>query len=150
VTNLPAHIPQRMAGRADNLLRQAGFKTQITPLRESGPAPGAGLVLWLPQAGFTSLGRQGLPADQVAETAVAELLAFVDNGADVDKRLADQLLLPLALANGRSHFTTNELTLHTLTNAALLRQWLDVDIKIDGEVGSQGSIQIEGISFSGD
>jgi RNA 3'-terminal phosphate cyclase (ATP) len=150
VTNLPAHIPQRMANRAHNLLAEAGLKAHITPLRASGPTPGAGLVLWLPQAGFSSLGRQGVPAERVAETAVAEMLAFVDNGSDVDKRLADQLLLPLVLANGRSHFTTNELTLHTLTNAALLRQWLGVDIEIDGELGKRGSVQTEGISFSGD
>ncbi|MCZ7667605.1 MAG: hypothetical protein M5U34_10510 [Chloroflexi bacterium] len=132
---------------AENLLRQAGLSTQITPLRERGRAPGAGLMLWLPQAGFSSLGRQGVAAEKVAETAVAELLAFMDNGAEVDKRLADQLLLPLALANGRSHFTTNELTLHTLTNANLLRHWLQVELEIEGELGSAAAISVKGIAF---
>ena len=149
VTNLPSHIPQRMARRAENLLRQAGLYPQITPVRERGRGPGAGLFLWTPQAGFTSLGRKGLPADLVAETAVAELLAFMDNGVDVDKRLADQLLLPLALAHGSSQFTTDHLTLHTSTNADLLRQWLNVAIEIDGELDGSAVIQIEGINFSG-
>ncbi len=148
VTNLPAHIPQRMANRAENLLRQAKLPVQVTAVRERGAGPGAGLVLWLPQAGFTSLGRKGLPADKVAETAVAECLAFVDNGADVDKRLADQLLLPLALAQGRSQFTTDQITQHTLTNAALLRQWLDVAIAIDGSLGQPGSITIDGVGYT--
>ncbi len=150
VTNLPAHIPQRMARRAANLLEQAGYAPAIHPLRERGRGPGAGICLWRPQAGFSSLGRKGLPADKVAETAVADLLAFEDNKAAVDKYLADQLLLPLALANGRSAYTTNELTQHTLTNAQLLRQWLGVTITIDGNLKEQSRIIIEGIGFSGD
>ncbi len=148
VTNLPADIPQRMARRADNLLRQANLAGQVTAVRERGPAPGAGLILWLPQAGFTSLGRKGLPADKVAETAVAECRAFVDNGADVDKRLADQLLLPLALAHGTTQFTTDCLTQHTLTNAALLRDWLDVSITIDGNLQQPGAITVNGIGYT--
>lgn len=147
VTNLPAHIPQRLARRADNLLRQAGFAADVRPLRERGRGPGAGLVLWLPQAGFTSLGRKGLPADKVAETAVADLLAFVDNKVAVDKYLADQLLIPMALGNGRSTLTTNRLTQHTLTNAHLLRQWLDVPITITGDLGQPAQIEVSGIHY---
>ncbi|MBK8988522.1 MAG: RNA 3'-phosphate cyclase [Chloroflexi bacterium] len=147
VTNLPADIPQRMARRADNLLRQAKLLGQVTAVRERGLGPGAGIFLWLPQAGFSSLGRKGLPADKVAETAVAECRAFMDNGADVDKRLADQLLLPLALAHGRSHFTTDQITQHTLTNVALLRDWLNVSITIVGELNQPGAITIEGIGY---
>jgi RNA 3'-terminal phosphate cyclase (ATP) len=147
VTNLPAHIPQRMARRADNLLRQAGLATAIQPLRERGRGPGAGLFLWRPQAGFTSLGRKGLPADKVAETAVADLLAFMDNKVAVDKYLADQLLLPMVLGHGRSTLTTNELTQHTLTNAHLLRRWLDVSITITGDLGHPAQIEAAGINY---
>ena len=147
VTNLPAHIPQRMARRAHNLLQQAGLMPAVQPLRQRGRGPGAGLFLWLPQAGFTSLGRKGLPADQVAETAVADLLAFVDNKAAVDKYLADQLLLPMALGHGRSTFTTNQLTQHTLTNANLLRQWLGVSITITGALGQPAQIEVVGTNY---
>jgi RNA 3'-terminal phosphate cyclase (ATP) len=113
VTNLPAHIPHRMARRAHNLLAEAGLKDVVQALRERGRAPGAGLFLWLPQAGFSSLGRKGLPADKVAETAVSQLLAFLEKGVMFDKHLADQLLLPLALGDGRTTFTTEQLTQHT-------------------------------------
>ncbi|MDX1615842.1 MAG: RNA 3'-terminal phosphate cyclase [Candidatus Promineifilaceae bacterium] len=148
VTNLPSHIPHRMARRAYNLLEEAGLNPDIEPRRETGAGPGAGIVLWRPQAGFSSLGRKGLPAEKVAEAAVAELLAFEDNEAAVDPHLADQLLLPLALAGGRSHFTTNRLTGHTLTNAALLRHWLDVAIMIEGEVDQPASVTVDGVGFS--
>ncbi len=149
VTNLPSHIPQRMANRAANLLREMALQPHITPVRERGPGPGAGLFLWLPQAGFGQLGRKGYPADKVADDAVAELRAFIDNEtAAVDHHLADQLLIPMALARGRSTFTTHLLSSHTLTNAALLRQWLDVDITISGDAGDAGSVSIRGVGLT--
>lgn len=148
VSNLPSHIPHRMARRAHNLLTRAGFVPSITSLRERGPGPGAGIILWREQAAFSSLGRKGLPANEVAEAAVAELLSFVDNGAAIDHHLADQLLVPMALAHGNSSFTTNLLTRHTLTNIELLRRWLDVRIRINGTLGQPGSVTVSGIGFS--
>lgn len=70
VTELPSHIPQRMASRAENLLHQANFRAAVQPLRERSVAPGAGIFLtaeyensWV---GFSALGRVGLPAERVA------------------------------------------------------------------------------------
>lgn len=148
VTNLPADIPQRMAGRAANLLAAAGRPSKIEPRREKGAGPGAGIFLWVPQGGFGALGRRGLPSDKVAEAAVAETLSFVDNTAMVDRHLADQLLLPLALAHGRVRYTTDHLTLHTVTNAELLRQWLDARIEIIGDLEGSAEIDVTGIGFT--
>lgn len=149
VTNLPSHIPQRMANRANNLLREEGLETSIRPLRERGQGPGAGIWLWVPQAGFGSLGRKGLPSERVAEAAVAHLLPFIENGAAaVDAHLADQLLLPMALARGTSTFTTHRLTQHTITSAALLRRWLDASITIEGDLDGPGRVTVAGINFS--
>lgn len=150
VTNLPAHIPQRMASRAHNLLAEAGFGPQIRPVRARGQAPGAGIVLWLPQGGFSALGRKGLPSDKVAEAAVADLLAFTRSRALVDEHLADQLMIPAALAQGTTRYTTPRLTRHALTNAALLRQWLDVAIQINGLPDQPAEIVITGIGFQRD
>lgn len=150
VTNLPSHIPHRMARRAHNLLQAAGLASQIEPRRERGSGPGAGIVLWIPQAGFSSLGRRGLPADKVAEAAIAELLSFVDNGMAVDRYLADQLLVPMALAHGRSSFTTNQLTRHALTNVQLLQQWLGLTIEVKGQLDQPGRITVTGIGFGRD
>ncbi|MFQ5399026.1 MAG: RNA 3'-terminal phosphate cyclase [Anaerolineae bacterium] len=147
VTNLPAHIPQRMARRAHNLLAEAGLPSQIEPVRQWGRGPGAGIFLWLPGGGFSALGQKGLPADKVAETAVAELIEFLDNTVSVDKYLADQLLLPLALAHGCSTFTTHHLTQHTLTNARILRRWLDVSVTIDGVLNEPAGVTVEGIGW---
>jgi len=147
VTNLPSHIPHRMARRAHNLLQDAGLEPSIQALRARGVGPGAGIVLWLSQAGASSLGRKGLPADKVAEAAVADLLTFVDNGSAVDQHLADQLLLPMSLADGQSSFTVNRLTRHTLTLIELISHWLDVSIGVDGKVDEPGEISVHGLNY---
>jgi RNA 3'-terminal phosphate cyclase (ATP) len=148
VTNLPSHIPQRMAQRAHNLLTRQGIQPTIRAVRERGRGPGAGIILWQPQGGFSSLGRKGIPAENVAETAVVDLLSFADSDAAIDPYLADQLLLPLALASGRSTFTTQRLTQHTLTNAQLIQQWLDIPVQLNGRLNEAGQIEISGLGFS--
>jgi len=82
----------------------------------------------VPQGGFSAIGRPGLPSEKAAEAAVAKTLSFVDNTAMVDRHPADQLLLSSALAHGRARYTTDHLTLHTVTSAGLLRQRLDTKI----------------------
>lgn len=133
-TNLPVHIPQRMANRAMNLLREAGMPTNVRPVRARSTAEGATILLWTDHAGFGCLGEKGLPAQTVAERAVDEAVAFFSSGTAVDVHLADQLLIPLSLATGTSRFTTSEITLHTRTNAELLRLWLGVEIRFEGQV----------------
>lgn len=152
VTNLPSHIPQRMANRAMNLLREAGISGRVEALRERGPGPGAGI--WLTAdyeagpAGFSALGERGKPAERVAEEAVERLLRHHRAGeqAAVDRHLADQLILPLALAGGTSVYGTSEITKHTTTNAHIVRQFLDARIDLEqAEFG--GVVHIEGVDY---
>ncbi len=127
VTELPSHIPQRMSARANNLLRQAKFPGQVQPLREGGVAPGAGIFLVAEydriRAGFSALGRPGLPSNRVAEMAFAQLQEFHDSDAPVDPYLADQILLPLALASQSSRYRVAQVTPHLTTNAEAIAQF---------------------------
>ena len=63
--------------------------------------------------------------------SVAELLAYeaVEHAA-VDPHSADQILLPLAFAPGRSEFTVSAITEHLRTNAETIRAFLDRSITI--------------------
>ncbi|AFY76977.1 MAG: RNA 3'-phosphate cyclase [Hydrococcus sp. C42_A2020_068] len=139
VTELPSHIPQRMASRAESLLHQEHLKAQVKPLRERGRTPGAGIFLTaeyeFSRAGFNALGRQGLPAERVAEIAVQELLEFHAKGAPVDKHLGDQLLLPTALAGDASQYRVTEITEHLTTNAWVISQFGLAAIEIDPKEG---------------
>ena len=101
-SNLPKHIRERQAATALHLLRSAGLNPRLDEV--DGPSKGQGTVVFLwvecekTLAGFTALGERGKPAERVAEEAARELLAYVQGGAALDRHLADQLALPLALA----------------------------------------------------
>lgn len=147
VTNLPSHIPHRMARRAENELREMGLQGTVRPLRERAPSTGAGICLWTGQAGFSALGRKGLPADHVADQALAELRAFLDNQAAVDPHLADQLIIPMALADGTSTFTTALLTQHTQTNIELVRRWTGAEMTVIGRIDHPATVTVHGIGW---
>ncbi|MBN1177902.1 MAG: RNA 3'-phosphate cyclase [Anaerolineae bacterium] len=151
VSNLPAHIPQRMVNRARNLLNEAGLKTDLEPLRVRGDGPGAGIFLVAEyegaRAGFTAYGKQGLPADQVAQAACDALLAHHHTGAPVDPYLADQLILPMAVAQGTSHIVTSRITNHLLTNVATVQSFLPVVARIDGALGRPGTVTLTGYTY---
>jgi RNA 3'-terminal phosphate cyclase (ATP) len=148
VTNLPSHIPQRMANRAQNVLAAQAVGARVEARRLRGAGPGAGIFLLAEYehavAGFTAYGRKGLPAEQVAEAACESLLQHHRSGAPVDPHLADQLVLPMALAKGESRLVTSRVTQHLLTNAWAVRQFLDCTVKIAGQRGEPGLLIVRG------
>lgn len=125
--NLPAHIPQRMCDRARAALIDLGVPVQIEALRVRATCPGAGIFLLadyetLP-ASFAAFGRQGKPSEAVADEAVAALRENHASKAAVELHLADQLLLPLAVAAGPSAFTLARPTAHLATNSWTIEQF---------------------------
>ena len=126
-TNLPAHIAQRMADRARAALGDLGVPVQIDPLPVRAACPGAGIFLLAEYetlaASFSALGRQGKPSEAVADEAVAALREHHASKAAVELHLADQLLLPLAIATGPSAFTLARPTAHLATNAWTIEQF---------------------------
>jgi len=135
VTELPAHIPQRMVNRAQNLLKEAGIRHSIQALREKGVAPGAGIFLTAEYknsvAAFAGLGKLRLAAEKVADIACEQLLRFHYHGAPVDEFLGDQLLLPAAVASQSSQYWVAEVTTHLTTNATIIEQFGLARVKVD-------------------
>ncbi len=76
---------------------------------------------------FTAFGQKGIPAEIVAENAVKEAEEYLDSDAPVGKYLADQLLIPAALAGG-GKFRTILPTHHTITNIEIIKKFLPVEI----------------------
>ncbi len=83
---------------------------------------------------FTAFGRKQASSEQVAHEAVTQVREYLKSGAPVGEHLADQLLLPLALA-GRGSFVTTRLTRHATTNIDVIRQFVDVAIETTRENG---------------
>jgi RNA 3'-terminal phosphate cyclase (ATP) len=77
---------------------------------------------------FSAIGRRGVTAEQVADGVVDQVRAYLASDAPVGECLADQLLLPLALAGG-GRYRTATLTNHTHTNIEVIQQFLPVAIR---------------------
>jgi RNA 3'-terminal phosphate cyclase len=91
---------------------------------------------------FTALGARGKLAEAVAEEAVDQVQAYLETPAAVDHYSADQLILPLALAEGASSFAVERVTLHLLTNIEVVRHFLDRPITCEGKEGEPGHVRI--------
>lgn len=149
VSNLPSHIAQRMASRAENVLKDAGIPSQVEAAHVQATGPGTGIFLFAEYehglAGFTSYGRKGLPSERVAESACRDLLAHHNSNAVTDMHLADQLVLPAVFAAGQSRWTTCRVTRHLTTNVWVVRQFLDAQINVTGPEGGPGEIDVSGV-----
>ena len=93
-----------MAARVTD--RLPARKLRVDASEVEAPSPGAWCQLVAEYkgglAGFNSIGELRKPAEKVADEALDAYEAFERTGAAVDMHLADQLLLPLALAQGSS------------------------------------------------
>jgi RNA 3'-terminal phosphate cyclase (ATP) len=78
-------------------------------------------------AGF---GRFGIAARKVGDEAAREMKHFLSSDAAVGRRLADQIMLPLALARG-GRFTTQPLSGHAQTQIETIGHFLPVSIEIE-------------------
>jgi RNA 3'-terminal phosphate cyclase (ATP) len=72
---------------------------------------------------FTGFGRRGVRAEHVASDVARATGAWLEAGVPVGEHLADQLLLPMALAGG-GRFVTLPPTPHARTNAEVIRAFL--------------------------
>ena len=74
---------------------------------------------------FCGFGEKAVKAESVAKRTVQELREYVASGAAVSEHLADQVMLPFALAGGGS-FTSSVVSQHARTNADVIALFLPV------------------------
>jgi RNA 3'-terminal phosphate cyclase (ATP) len=129
VADLPRRIAEREAAALADLLPLAAEDVAIREYPGRGPGNAVLVAVHSEQVSevFSAFGARGRPAESVARTAAEEVLNYLAAGVPVGRRLADQLLLPMALAGGGS-FHTLEPSRHTRTNIAVIGQFLDVAI----------------------
>jgi RNA 3'-terminal phosphate cyclase (ATP) len=146
---LHAGLPRDVAERELAALGQAlGWQREALHNRalRANEGPGNALIARLRYEHitelFASFGEKGVSAEQVAQTLVKEIRDFqgAENQAPVGPYMADQLMLPAALAaeQGRTSFyRATEITPHATTNAQVIERFLNVhcDIQRDGAGG---------------
>lgn len=112
-----------------------GWDEKCTEALEVKNSPGPGNVVTIKMVCenitelFTGFGRRDVMAKDVAEEAVKQAKRYLVSGAAVGEHLADQLIIPMAIAKG-GKFTTMPLSRHTVTNIEIVKKFIDMDISI--------------------
>lgn len=83
---------------------------------------------------FTGYGMKGVPAETVAAAVVTEVRAYLRADVPVGAYLADQLILPCALA-GSGRFHTLAPSRHLQTNIHVIQQFMDIHVSLQ-QVGT--------------
>lgn len=132
VANLPDHIAERELKVLKRQLDIDHEKCEIQRVKSYSPANVAMVFVEYAQLTtvFIGFGKLGVRAEQVANNLAKEVRDYLENGAPVNEYLADQLLLPMALAGG-GRFVTCGISEHTKTNIWLIKKFLPVEIKTE-------------------
>jgi RNA 3'-terminal phosphate cyclase (ATP) len=131
-----AKLPENIADKQCNLLLQSNldFKNIEHIKVTDSDGPGNCVMIRLCSTNritvFTAFGERGKPSYKVISEVVDLTKDFLDSGAAVDRFLADQLLIYMAISK-TGCFTTNELTAHLTTNMEIIKKFLDVDFHVD-------------------
>lgn len=131
---LLAHLPDQIAQRELAIIKHGlGYADEQLRLRRMDEAYGPGNVVSIIIDSehvcecFTAFGQRGIPAEQVGENVVKQARNYLRAGVPVGPQLADQLLLPMALAC-KGLFVTLEPTTHALTNMEVIRAFTGLTI----------------------
>jgi RNA 3'-terminal phosphate cyclase (ATP) len=148
VGNLPLTIAERQKNAALAVLASQGINAGIETISVSTLGQGTFIFLGAETenclAGFSSLGERGKKAELVGEEAAKKFLDYYSASACLDRNLADQIVLYLAISKGESSFTTAEISGHLLTNLWVIQKFLGIRYTIEGETGKPGRVTIEG------
>lgn len=132
LVNLPRDIGEREVKAVCDRLGWPAAWCEVAVL---GDVAGVGNVLQLEIESdaitevVTAFGERGVRAETVAENAVSATKRYLAADLPVGEHLADQLLLPMALAGGGS-FRALPLSRHALTNIEVIRAFLPVSIEV--------------------
>lgn len=141
---LPSAVAVRELAALARALGWSGEQLR-TPAVRQNEGPGNALLATIAYAHVsevvTVFGEKGVSAEQVAGALVKEARAYQASEGALGQHLADQWMLPLALAvverGGAASFTCTELTEHATTNIGVIERFLPVRFDVvPGDAGS--------------
>jgi len=147
-SGLPAEVGKRGAAAVETALRGLPLTVAVRDV----PSPGTGAAIILvaecegSRAGFSALGQRGRPMEAVAGEACTALKDWRDTGTACEEHLADQLVLPAALASGTSRWTTAQVTDHLRTVLWVVPQFLDVEVVLTERGDGIGEVSVRGVT----
>lgn len=121
-SNLPRHVAERQVAGALARLEKEGVRcAHASALLEPAASPGSALLVYCssdygPFIGGDAVGEKGRRAEDVGSYAASRFLEPYMGNVTVDPNLADMLVPPLSLADGRSRYTVSSVSMHLETN----------------------------------
>jgi RNA 3'-terminal phosphate cyclase (ATP) len=129
---IPAHVAERELATVGRIMSWANEKLFIRGI-DNARGPGNVVLLTLKHEHvtevFAGFGEKGISSETVATRVADEVRAYLASGAAVGEHLADQLMIPFALAGGGS-FTAVSASEHAKTNAEVIQKFVAVEISI--------------------
>jgi len=95
---------------------------------------------------FAQQGAVHRSSERIAKNLWTEVKEYLDQDAPIGPHLADQILLPMAMAaihGNPSAFVTGPLTRHTTTQVELLPEFLPIKIEIIPQANRGNLVRLE-------
>ncbi|KAF8803623.1 RTC domain-containing 1 [Phlegmacium glaucopus] len=129
------------------------IRTREPPQLTTGA--GSGIVLWAELEGGgiiggSAVGSKGVDPEITGEQAADELVRGLNEGGCIDEWLQDQIIIFMALADGKSEVRcgTGGLTLHTRTAIWLAQELTDAKFEIEDEPSGTVIIRCQGMGYT--
>ncbi|MEM9177921.1 MAG: RNA 3'-terminal phosphate cyclase [Myxococcota bacterium] len=136
--NLPASIAER---ELETLRRRLRLEDPDLRMQEDPRSKGPGNVVQIEarfEGGaelFAGFAERRVRAEKVASRAAAEFERFVSADVPIGVRLADQLMIPMAMA-GKGALRTMPLSEHGRTNLEVIRRFVETPMRVEEEAHS--------------
>ncbi|ESP05284.1 hypothetical protein LOTGIDRAFT_208285 [Lottia gigantea] len=158
---LPVKVAHIMSESAEKLIKKFHPNASIVPEIIKVPdreavGTGCGIMVVCEMTtgcllAGSGLGKKGVPAETVGETAAQMLLDNLQHGGCVDEYLQDQLILFMALAEGKSEVLCGPISLHTETAIHVAKTLTQVRLNLtqsrDKVSDNTNIIECEGIGL---
>ncbi|WP_410765732.1 RNA 3'-terminal phosphate cyclase [Haloferax sp. DFSO60] len=129
-----ANVAHRQLSGVTDALAESGIEAPVTTSATYAKSSSPGTVVVLVAhageaiAGFNAYGEKGVPAERVGAKTVQQFRDWMASDAPLDRYMADQLLVWVALVGGR--ISVPEVTNHVRTNIEVIRAFgFDVTLR---------------------
>jgi RNA 3'-terminal phosphate cyclase (ATP) len=145
VSHLPAHIAER---EIKVLCKGTNWDKSCFSIEEITNSRGPGNIVIIEVEAenvtevFTGFGEVGRAAEAVATLTLQSYQRWLKAAVPVGEYLADQIMLPLAIA-GQGRFLTLPLSRHSTTHVDLIRQFLDLELAVERLDPDRCEVRIE-------
>ncbi|HKX82117.1 MAG TPA: RNA 3'-terminal phosphate cyclase [Nitrososphaera sp.] len=147
---LPKHVAERQITSAIIAMEKQGIRCRTySASLETAMSPGSSILVYTssdfgPFIGGDSIGELGKPAETVGQEAARRFIESASKGVPVDPFLADMIVLPLAIARGRSRYRIARATSHLRTNLLVASKLTGCRYNISDRSDGTFIVDIEG------